>query len=192
LVVDAAVVGLIGAGIGAAAAVSGAVIAGLLQGRREREAFRRTQKAEAYARAVEYLFRAAARRSELTAQGRAILAKDDQREWFLDLAASLHSLTSVVAYASEGWRDELLDVLQRYGRAVFALTHTGLNLPKDLPKPEPYVGLAPFEAERWPDDLTGIFWEAAVRIQEIATFDLSGYESRQAARNALGDVNRRE
>jgi hypothetical protein len=155
------------------------VTAGLLQGRLERNTFLRERKADAYGSAVEHLSRAAARRSELTVQGKPILTKEDQREWFLDLASGLHALTTAVAYASESWRRELRDILQRYGMAVSETTQGGLRPRNRLQGP--YAGLEPFAEEEWSDDMTEILWQAVARVQEIAILDLSGYSSREAA-----------
>lgn len=186
--VDTAVVGLVGTVVGAVAAVGGSFMAGVLQSRRDRLAFGRTRKADAYAQAVEHLFRAATRRSELTAEGKPILAKQDQREWFLDLGGGLQSLTAVVAYADPGWRHELAGVLQRYGMAVWKVTQEGLDVPEAARVPEgPYGGLRPFSRDdEWSGDVTKTLWVAAIRVQQIATLDLAGYASGEAAREALG------
>ena len=132
---------------------------------------------------MEQLFRAAARRTELTAEGKPVLAKQDQQEWFLDLAAGLQSLTTAVAYAAPAWRRELTAVLQRYGKAVWEVTQKGLDLPESPSVATPYAGLEQYD--EWAGDVTQIAWVAAQRVQEIAMLDLAGYESRQAAIAAL-------
>jgi hypothetical protein len=123
------------------------------------------RKAEAYANAVKYLFRAAARRSELTVRGAPVLSKEDQGYWFLDLIDGLHSLTTVVAYASKGFRPELLEVLQRYGLFVWQLTQKGLDLKKSgPPKEDPCVGLKAFQESSGQGGVADILWEAAKTI----------------------------
>ena len=108
--------------IGAVSGVAGSLIGVFAQSRGERLAYREQRKAEAYAQAVGHRFRAAARRSELSAEGIPVLSKEDTGQWFLDMADGLNSLTAVIAYAGDGFRAELVEVLQRYGDAIFGLT----------------------------------------------------------------------
>ena len=183
---DAAVVGLIGAAVGAISAIGGSVITTAIQGRTERLGFQRARKADAYGHAVEILFRAAARRSELTASGKPVLSTEDQRQWFLDLAAGLESLTIAVAYAGKDWRYELIVVLQNYGIAVTDLVQKGLSLGN---LPSRFLGLKAFEEDlesrRWSGDVMDILWMAASRVSEIAYLDLSGSSSRHAVGDSL-------
>ena len=125
---DAALAGLIGAGIGALAGLAGSLISARAQDRRERENFLRQRKADAYGQAVAHLFRAAARRSHLTSEGGPILSKEDQAAWFLDIADALNSLTAVIAFVGSGFRNELIEVLQHFGSAAFELTQKGLGV----------------------------------------------------------------
>jgi hypothetical protein len=172
--VGPATAGLIGAAIGAAAGVSASLVSAYFQRHDERLAFQRQRKAEAYGSAVEHLFRAAARR---TAEGKPVLSQDDQGQWFIDLVDGLQSLTAVVAYAGQGWRTELLDVLQHYGIAVWELTQKSLEIKVKPPEPHPFVGLKPFLG-KWEGDVPNTLWEAAKTVQEIAMFDMLGYKSR--------------
>jgi hypothetical protein len=181
---DPAAAGLIGAAIGAIAGVAGSLISAHIQARGERLAFIRQRKAEAYAKAVQHLFRAAARRSEISAQGMPVLSREDQREWFLDLADGLHSLTAVIAYAGHGFRAELTEVLQHYGVAVAKLTEEGLDITPKVAAGV-YQGIQPFETDKWKGSLMDVLWTAATSVQVIATADLSEYATLQEARTAL-------
>ncbi len=175
---DPATASLIGVAIGAISGVTGSIVSAYMQQRRERLTFRRERKAEAYANAVEHLFRAAARRSELTAEGKPILSEEDQGQWFLDLADGLRSLTTVIAYASQGFRPELIEVLQHYGTAVWQLTQEGLDIKLKPLEKYPYIGLNAFvDKGRWEDDIPNILWKAAATVQQIAMWDLAGYDS---------------
>jgi hypothetical protein len=167
---DPALAGVIGAAVGAAAGVTGALITVLSQARTQRLTTQQQRRADGYAKAVEHLYRAAVRRSEITAEGLPILSREDTADWFLDLADALNSLTVVIAYAGSGFRAELAEVLQHYGQAVYMLTEHGTAKQPD--EAGPYVGLKPFL--RWKGELPSVLWEAAVTVQRIATRDLSG------------------
>lgn len=74
---DPALAGLLGAAIGVTAGVAGTLITVLAHIRNQRWATIQQRRADGYAKAVEHLFRAAVRRSEITASGMPVLAKDD-------------------------------------------------------------------------------------------------------------------
>lgn len=91
----ATIVGLIGAVLGATAALFGAAWSDRRQARIEEARYRREQRAAAYEGALRYLNRAANRRSELIfgiTGSRAYLGGDHVRDWFDDLVEAMHWL----------------------------------------------------------------------------------------------------
>lgn len=187
---DPALAGVIGAAVGATAGVAGTLISVLSQVRSQRRATQQQRKADSYAAAIKHLFRAAVRRSEFTETG-AVLSKQDQSDWFLDLADGLQSLTAVIAYAGKGYREELIDVVQLYGGAVWRLT-SGKSKFWLVGEGNPYVRGEWFSAVtaryRDPEDIMKVLWRAAVAVQDIATLDLSGFESRDQAKGVVKTV----
>jgi hypothetical protein len=99
----AAIVGLIGALLGAMTALIGSALADRRHARQEEARWRRDQRGAAYDGALRYLLRAANRRSGLSrdmsgaGKVRGILTKEHLWEWFNDLVEAqfwLHTLTS--------------------------------------------------------------------------------------------------
>jgi len=99
-IVDAALAGLVGAGIGAVGGFGGSLATSVLAGRRQREAWRLDQMASAYGKTLEHLTRAAVPGGEFTANGAFVLTKDDVRELMLSLADAEHSLTLATGFCS--------------------------------------------------------------------------------------------
>ena len=108
---DAALAGLIGAGIGAAAGFGGSLATSVLTGRRMREAWRLDQMIVAYGKTLKHLTRAAVPRGELTANGAFVLTKDDVRSLMLDLADAEHSLTLATGFCGPLAADEMTAAL---------------------------------------------------------------------------------
>jgi hypothetical protein len=73
---------------------------------------RRQERATSYAKALNHLTRAAARRSSLTAAGEVLLAKEDLPQWFLDLADAEHSLAIAAGHAGKAVRATMVQALK--------------------------------------------------------------------------------
>ena len=97
---DSAVSGIIGAGIGAVAGMTGRLLAQMLQSRREHQEWLLTRKEDAYSNALRYLLKSLNRRSKITAEGNAVLSKEDMPEWSTDLSEAQAWITSLTIYCS--------------------------------------------------------------------------------------------
>jgi hypothetical protein len=89
----AAVIGLVGALLGAATALVGSVISARLQARQESVRWQRDRRQAAYDGSLRYLLRAANRRAELSIQSgklTTVLSQEHVREWFDDLVEALY------------------------------------------------------------------------------------------------------
>ncbi|MCB1824404.1 MAG: hypothetical protein H6974_15560 [Gammaproteobacteria bacterium] len=109
--IDPAVAGLIGAGIGAIAGMSGTLMGQILQSKRENKKWLLSRKEDAYSNSLRYLLKALNKRSKLTADGIAVLAKEDMPEWFSDLSEAQAWITSLTIYCSEDVR-ETIDIIR--------------------------------------------------------------------------------
>lgn len=110
---DSTVAGLIGAGIGSAAGLSGTVLAHALQRRQERATWIRNKQLEAYSSTLRYVLRLLHKRSSITADGQAVLGQEAIKEWFDDLA-EIHSWLAVLTvYCSDESRRELAPIQRR-------------------------------------------------------------------------------
>jgi len=92
---DATVAGLVGAGLGSAAGLSGTVLAHMLQRRQERATWLRNKQLESYSSTLRYVLRLLHKRSSISASGQAVLGQDSVKEWFDDLA-EIHSWLAVL------------------------------------------------------------------------------------------------
>ena len=109
---DPAIAGLIGAGIGAVASLLGSLLSNLIMTRNEREKWIRAQKTErekwlrdqlqeTYSNCIHHLSMLLGKRSEITAEGKAILSKDDVGEWFNDYSEAQKWLALLLVYYPE-------------------------------------------------------------------------------------------
>ena len=119
-VMDAALAGVLGAGIGAVAGIAGSVVTNSFAARRERDLWRRTQMADAYANALSHLARATTRRSKLTTHAdgtvSAIMSEEDLAAWFLDIADAEKSVAVAAGFASVQARLKLVEALSALHR----------------------------------------------------------------------------
>jgi hypothetical protein len=90
---DSEIAGLVGAGIGAVAGMSGTLLAQALQSRREHRKWVLTKKEEAYSNALRHLLKSLNTRSYLTADGIAILGINEMPNWFSDLSEAQSWIT---------------------------------------------------------------------------------------------------
>jgi hypothetical protein len=107
--VDAATAGLIGAAIGGTSTVVTVAISSWLQRRSEHDKWIRDKKVEAYSNALRSIYRLKYRFSSFTAEGKPFLAKDDQKEWFEDLASVIESLNLLPIFANKKFANDLVD-----------------------------------------------------------------------------------
>src|SRR5437588_6497837 len=97
---DSTVAALIGAAIGALAAITSVFITSTLQAKQERRNWLRDRKQEAYANSIKYIVRVLNKRSIITAEGSTVLGKDAQKEWFDDMSEVLTWMTNLSIYCS--------------------------------------------------------------------------------------------
>lgn len=96
----AAIIGLVGAALGALITLLGGMLTERRQARLAQAAWRRDKRAEAYAGALQHMLRAANLRSEfLGGTGEAVLKIEHQREFFDDLVQAQFWLRTAVRYA---------------------------------------------------------------------------------------------
>jgi hypothetical protein len=115
---DAALAGLIGAGIGALAGIAGAMLTYVLQTRLEREKWLRDRRVEVYTNAIRYLIRVSNKRSILTAEGVTVLGQDAVKEWFDEISEARSWLTSLLIYCSQQEQPKLNAAIERLNKAV--------------------------------------------------------------------------
>jgi hypothetical protein len=107
---SAAVIGLIGATVGALATLLGGMLTQRLQDRRDDAKWRRDKRTEAYDGALRHLLRAANLRSEFAGgAGEAVLRQEHQREWFDDLVQAQFWMHTVSQYCEP---EQLPNVLE--------------------------------------------------------------------------------
>jgi len=95
----AAIIGLVGAMLGALTTLLGTVLTERRQSRREEARWRRDQRAAAYDGTLRHLLRAANLRSEfMGGRGAPVLRQEHQREWFDDLVQAQFWLHQLIRY----------------------------------------------------------------------------------------------
>lgn len=110
----AAIMGLVGAMLGALTALLGTVLTDRRQTRREEAKWRRDQRSAAYDGALRHLLRAANLRSEFTGgTGRAVLRQEHQREWFDDLVHAQFWLHQLIRYCDASQLENLQATAER-------------------------------------------------------------------------------
>lgn len=101
---DAALAGLIGAGIGAFAGIVGTFVTNYLQASQEHKKWIRDKRVESYSNSIRYLLRVINKRSQISIEGGrliTIMGKDVQKEWFDDLNEAVAWLSSLSIYCSK-------------------------------------------------------------------------------------------
>jgi hypothetical protein len=84
------------------------------QSKMEHQRWIRDKKADAYSAALRGLYRLTNRRSYLLADGRAVLAREHQKDWFDDYIALEEALGTLAIYA----RDEFVKSLLGHARTL--------------------------------------------------------------------------
>jgi hypothetical protein len=123
---DSAVAGLIGAAIGASAAIAAAFVTSLLQMRQAHDIWLRDKKQEAYSNAVRYILRVLNKRSEITAEGLTVLGMDAQKEWFDDMSEALTWVTALSIYCSPNQRDQITKTLDEMRKTISQIVSRGI------------------------------------------------------------------
>jgi len=96
-----AIVGLVGAALGALITLFGGILTEQRQARRDEVTWRRDKRAEAYNGALLHMLRAANLRSEfLGGSGKAVLKAEHQRDFFEDLVQAQYWLRTAARYTS--------------------------------------------------------------------------------------------
>jgi hypothetical protein len=104
---DAQSAALIGALIGASAAVVSSSVSVWLQRRHEHQKWLRDKKQEAYSNVLRLLFRLKYKRSGITAEGSIYLDKEDGKLFFEDLATLAESLSSLKIFANKEYEKNI-------------------------------------------------------------------------------------
>jgi hypothetical protein len=115
---DSTVAGLIGAAIGALAAIASAFVTSTLQARQEHRTWLRDRKQEAYANSVRYILRVLNKRSKVTAEGMTFLGQDVMKEWFDDMSEAEIWLTALSIYCSPAQRAQIVGTLDGVRKAI--------------------------------------------------------------------------
>ena len=118
---SSAIVGLIGAAIGAIAGVAGAFISQQMQARAAQERALHSKKEEAYSSTLRYLLRAQNRRSEISVEGGTfgtVLTKEGVKELFDDMVEAQFWVSALTIYCSEDQRQRVNDVSRDIYRTV--------------------------------------------------------------------------
>lgn len=131
---DSAVAGLIGAGIGAVAGMTGTLLSQLLQSRRENKKWLITRKEDAYSNTLRYLLKVLNRRSKITAKGVAVLSQEDMPDWFTDLSEAQSWITSLTIYCSHDVRKTIKLIAGKYNSAMSTLMGYNVLLLTEHPK----------------------------------------------------------
>ncbi len=98
---EAAIIGLVGAGLGALITLFGGMLTEQRRAHRDEATWRRDKRAEAYDGALRHMLRAANLRSEfLGGTGEAVLRTEHQREFFDDLVQAQFWLHTAARYCS--------------------------------------------------------------------------------------------
>ncbi len=124
---DSSIAGLIGAGIGALAGMAGTVIGQYMQSRRDQRSWLLDKKEDTYSNTLRYLSKVVNRRSQITANGKAILSIDDTSLWFNDVSEAQAWMTSLTIYCSEGVRTKICEALKDYNEALSCFVGTDSN-----------------------------------------------------------------
>jgi hypothetical protein len=90
--VSTAVIGLLGALIGASAGLIGAWLTSSLQGRRDQAKWLLETRVAAYGKAIRHLYRASYRMTTVSAESGPIIAEEDIKEWFDDVTEALYQV----------------------------------------------------------------------------------------------------
>jgi hypothetical protein len=127
---DSAIAGLLGAGIGALAGLTGAVVTNRLQSRVDQHKWLRDRRVEAYTSAIRFLIRVSNKRSQITAAGTTVLGQDAIKEWFDDLNEARSWLTSLLVYCSDREREKLTSAIAALNAAAAQMLSSGLAASK--------------------------------------------------------------
>jgi hypothetical protein len=107
---DAAIAGLVGAGIGALASMVGTLIAHILQSRRESNEWVLEKREAAYSNSLRYLLKVLNRRSKVTSTGEAVLGLDAVADWLGDLSEAQIWVSSLTIYCSKNLRERIQQI----------------------------------------------------------------------------------
>lgn len=129
---DPALVGLLGTLLGGLTAIGGILIANRLQIQREYKERTRSNKQEAYSQSIRSLLRLINKRSKLTANGTAILGREDVKEWFDDYIETEHWVTQISLYSPKAYKAHQIDDKAKELRSVFYGLIAGTNQVVDL------------------------------------------------------------
>ena len=125
-----AIIGLVGALLGAEVALVGSLVSARIQARQEHVRWQRDRRQAGYDAAVRYILRAANRRSHIAIQGgrvTPIMSEDFVHEWFDDLVEAQSSLRSLTAICGDGQVATPEQAADRLDEVVTAL-NSGMKL----------------------------------------------------------------
>jgi hypothetical protein len=128
---SSAIVGLIGAAIGALAGVAGAFISQRMQAGAAQKRALETKKEEAYSNTLRYMLRGQNRRGELTAEGTFIIT--DVATLIDDMVEAQFWASALTIYCSEEQRETVNTVSRDLNKTIQELVSGGVKLGKADP-----------------------------------------------------------
>jgi hypothetical protein len=139
--VSSAIVGLIGAAIGALAGVGGAVISQRMQARATQQRTLESKKEEAYSSTLRYLLRVQNRRSGLSGEsGMPYIAKEGIKDFFDDMVDAQFWVSTLTIYCAEDQRETVEKVSRALNEtvALFVSGESRQHIDKKNPGSLPY------------------------------------------------------
>jgi hypothetical protein len=125
---DAAIAGLIGAGIGALVGLTSSLVGHVVNAHLQHRAWLRDRRNEAYAATLRYLGRVTRKRSKILGEAGPILGEDAVKEWFDDINEAQTWLSTLSIYCSDEYRkplmkanavlDETINTVLNHGMAI--------------------------------------------------------------------------
>jgi gas vesicle protein len=116
--VSTAVVGLLGAAIGAVAGIVAAFITQNLQAKTERKKWLRTKREQAYSNTLRFLLKTLNRRSGLASDGMAYLGREAIKEWLDDVVEAQIWANYLTIYCSESQKANIAEVASNLNETV--------------------------------------------------------------------------
>lgn len=138
----AAVMGLLGALLGGAMTLAGALFVERKQAQRERERWRRDKLQEAYDGTIHHILRVLYVRSAVTAGGFALISRERVEGWFEDLVQAQFHLHTATRFCGDEQGERLERASVQLDEAVREAALRGPDVPREVDDSGPFVPLA--------------------------------------------------
>lgn len=116
-----AVIGLVGALIGATAGLVAAWLTSSLQGRRDEAKWLLEDRVGAYKGAIRHLYRASYRMTKISAEYGPIIGKEDHKEWFDDVTEALYQVVWLTVVCGDSQLEDVQQTQYDLDQAVARL-----------------------------------------------------------------------